>query len=47
MSIGGHAVFADIDFMLEAKLVGHLLLGTFAQTHFVYTPIGGPISQME
>ena len=31
-----HAVFADIDAMLKAKLIGYLSLGTFAQAHFAF-----------
>lgn len=38
VSIRGHTVLANVHFVFKAKLICHLLLGTFAQTHleFVY-----------
>lgn len=29
-----HAIFANIDTVIEAKLIGYLTLRTFAQTHY-------------
>jgi len=32
---GDHAVFADVDPVLEAEEVGHLALGALAEAHLV------------